>query len=115
MDKTDDPGPIRAMSFTSKLQPFKFDYDARKPQAFKVSADQSVTIQACDCGAADAGPGFQIHSLGCTFIRSVNEAADLLDTLANEVESKRPMCPACGRNLPLEPTGVCGECTKLGA
>jgi len=115
MDKTGDPEPIHAMSFTSKLQPFKFDYDARKPQAFKVASDRSVTIQACNCGAADAGPGFQIHSLDCTFIQSVNEAAALLDTLAQEVATERPLCPRCQRNAPLEPTGVCANCTKLGA
>ena len=103
------------MSFTSKLRPFKFDYDARKPQAFKVAPEREVTIQACDCGAADAGPGFQIHSLACTFIRSVNEAVDLLDTLAQEVATERPLCPRCGRNAPLEPTGVCGDYTALGA
>ena len=115
MDKTGDPEPLHAMSFTTKLRPFKFDYDARKPQAFKVAPEREVTIQACDCGAADAGPGFQIHSLACTFIQSVNEAADLLDTLAQEVATERPLCPRCGRNAPLEPTGVCGDCTALGA
>jgi hypothetical protein len=102
------------MSETAKLRPFRFDYDARKPHTFKVSAERSVTIQACDCGAADAGPGFQIHKLDCTFMRSVNEAADLLDTLTNETIHPT-VCPQCQQAKPLTVAGVCDDCLKLGA